>query len=281
LNKICDLHTHSVYSDGTYTPAEIIDEAIRNGLSAVALTDHNTVDGLPDFIAAARGKDIKVVPGAEFSVDHNGIELHILGLFITPEHFDKVAKLMSDVNRKKEESNIVLIESLSRAGYPLNYEEIKAKTPNGMINRSQIADALIEKGYFSSKNECFNSILSPQAGHYKEPKRLTALEIISFIKSINALPVLAHPFLDENEKEKILDFLPQAKKQGLVGIECYYSTYSEKDTEELIQVAERLGLVCSGGSDFHGKAKAGIELGSGYGNLKIPYECYTKLKALL
>ena len=281
MNKICDLHTHSVYSDGTYTPAEIIDEAIRNGLSAVALTDHNTVDGLPSFIAAAVGKDIEIVPGAEFSVDHNGIELHILGLFITPEHFDKVAKLMSDVNRKKEESNIVLIESLSRAGYPLNYEEIKAKTPNGMINRSQIADALIEKGYFSSKNECFNSILSPQAGHYKEPKRLTALEIISFIKSINALPVLAHPFLDENEKEKILDFLPQAKKQGLVGIECYYSTYSEKDTEELIQVAEHLGLVCSGGSDFHGKAKHGIELGSGYGNLKIPYECYTKLKALL
>ena len=281
MSKICDLHTHSVYSDGTCTPAEIIDEAIKIGLCAVALTDHNTIDGLTDFIEAARGKDIEIVPGAEFSVDYEGTELHVLGLFIDPEQFDKVSALMADVNRKKEESNIALIESLSRAGYPLDYESIKAKTPNGMINRSHIADAMVEKGYVSSKEECFNTLLSPSAGHYKEPQRLTAFEIISFIKSINALPVLAHPFLNEEEKDKIVKFLSLAKDEGLVGIECYYSTYSDADTNELLGLSDRIGLVCSGGSDFHGKAKQNLELGSGYGNLKIPYECYTKLKSLL
>ena len=104
MNKLCDLHTHSVYSDGTFTPAEIIDEAIKIGLSAVALTDHNTVDGLPDFISAANGKRIEIVPGAEFSADYNGTELHILGLFISPEHFGTVSALMANVNKLKEEN---------------------------------------------------------------------------------------------------------------------------------------------------------------------------------
>ena len=151
MNKICDLHTHSIYSDGTCTPAEIIDEAIKIGLSAVALTDHNTVDGLSDFIEAACDKDIEIVPGVEFSVDYEGTELHILGLFIDPVYFEKVSALMTDVNRRKEESNIALVDSLSRAGYPLDHEAIKSKTPNGMINRSHIADAMVEKGYVSSK----------------------------------------------------------------------------------------------------------------------------------
>ena len=275
---ICDLHTHSIYSDGTYSPAEIIDEAIKIGLSAVALTDHNTVDGLKDFISSARGKGIEIVPGAEFSVDYEGTELHLLGLFIKPEHFNAVSELMLSVNKSKEESNLALIQSLSLAGYPLDYEAIKGKTPNGKVNRSQIADAMLEKGYVSSKDEAFATILSPEVGHYKEPKRLTALEMIDFIKSIGAVPVLAHPFLNLDEKDKVMKFLRSAKEIGLVGMECYYPTYSEETTQMALRAANELGLVPSGGSDFHGAAKADISLGRGKGSVKVPFESYLRLK---
>ena len=206
MEKICDLHTHSIYSDGTFTPAEIIDNAIDMGLSAVALTDHNTVDGLSHFISAASGKNIEIVTGAEFSVDYDGIELHLLGLFIKSEHFKNISELMESINKSKEESNVALIESLANARYPLDYDAIKAKTPNGKVNRSHIADAMLEKHYVSSKDEAFDTLLSPEAGHYKEPMRLTAMEMIDILRSIDALPVLAHPFLELKHKDKIMKF---------------------------------------------------------------------------
>ena len=275
MNKLCDLHTHSVYSDGTFTPAEIIDEAIKIGLSAIALTDHNTVDGLPDFISAANGKRIEIVPGAEFSADYNGTELHILGLFISPEHFGTVSALMANVNKLKEESNIALIESLNRAGFALDYETIKHSTPNGKFNRAHIAAAMVEKGYISSIKEGFDTYLSKSSGYYKEPQRLTAREIIDFIDSIGAVSVLAHPFLNLSERE-LVEFL--STTEGLRGMECYYSDYDNKTTNISLRIANEFGLICSGGSDFHGTNKPSIKLGSGKGDLRVPFESYLALK---
>lgn len=144
--KTCDLHIHSIYSDGTYTPKEIIDSAVNIGLSAVALCDHNTVDGLPDFLAAANNKNIQAITGTEFSVDYNGTELHLLGLHIPRRHFDTITDLMNDVNDKKKQRNIDLIESLNRAGYKIDYDSIKNTTPNGKFNRAHIAAELTKKG---------------------------------------------------------------------------------------------------------------------------------------
>jgi predicted metal-dependent phosphoesterase TrpH len=206
MEKLCDLHTHSIYSDGTCTPLEIIDEALKLGLSAIALTDHNTADGLPCFVSAAKDKNIAAVPGVEFSADYNGKELHILGLFISPDHFGKVSDLMESVNNRKEKSNIDLIESLKTAGVDLDYETIKSATPNGKVNRAHIAAAMVEKGYISSIKEGFDTVLSKSSGHYKEPQRLTAAEIINFISSIGAVSILAHPFLNLKESE-LIDFL--------------------------------------------------------------------------
>ena len=144
MNKFCDLHTHSIFSDGTFTPAEIIEAAIANNLSAVALTDHNTVSGLPDFLAYAKGKDIEAVAGAEFSVEYNGKELHVQGLFIPEEAFAHVETLMREVNERKEKSNLELIASLARSGYALNYEELKSRV-KGMVNRAVVARAMVER----------------------------------------------------------------------------------------------------------------------------------------
>lgn len=275
--KTCDLHTHSIYSDGTYTPKELIDSAIEIGLSAVALCDHNTADGLPDFLAAANNKNIKAIAGAEFSVDYNGTELHLLGLYIQENQFDKVTDLMNDVNDRKKQSNIDLIASLNKAGYEIDYNSIKNSTPNGKFNRAHVAAELTKKGYTDSIKQAFDTLLSPAWGHYKEPERLCFFEMIDFIKSIGAVPVLAHPFLNLTKAELEI-LLPSAKKQGLVGMECYYSLYNATTTKEAIDLAEKFQLKYSGGSDFHGENKPDIKLGVGRGNLKIPYDWSVGLK---
>lgn len=274
---ICDLHIHSIYSDGTSTPHEIIEKSIELGISAIALTDHNTVDGLPFFAEAALGKNIDIVLGAEFSVDYNGKELHLLGLFIKPEHFNKISALMSEVMALKERSNIDLVNALVAAGFDLDYNEIKRNTPNGKTNRAHIATAMMNKGYVSSVNEAFKTYLSKDGIYYKEPKRIDVFEMIDFIKSIGAVSVLAHPFLNLSEDE-LSSFLPIAKQRGLDGMECYYSLYDDETITASLWLADKFGLLPSGGSDFHGSRKPDIELGIGKGNLKIPYEWYLELK---
>ena len=277
MKQLCDLHTHSAFSDGSYTPAEIIDEAIRIGLSAVALCDHNTVDGLPDFLAAAKGKSLEAIPGAEFSVDYNGKELHLLALYIPENEFDKVTKLMEVSIEAKRRSNIDLIAALNKAGYDIDFETIAKSTPNGKFNRAHVADELTKKGYTKSIKEAFKTILRPEHGYFKKPEKFPAFEIIDFIKEIHAVPVLAHPFLNLSYAE-LENFLPLAKERGLVGMECFYSTYDEKTTKDSIDLADRFGLKYSGGSDFHGDKKPDIQLGIGRGNLEIPYELAAKLK---
>lgn len=268
--KLCDLHTHSIYSDGTYTPAQLVETALDCGLSALALTDHNTVDGLPAFLTAAEGKPIEIVAGAEFSVDYDGTELHLLGLHIPPAAFDRVSNLMQEVNARKEQSNIDLVAALNGAGYAIDYDVIKAKTPNGKCNRAHIAAALTEAGYTASVKEAFKTLLGKDCGYYVEPQRLTVWETIDFIRDIGAVPVLAHPFLNL-EEDALAAFLPRAKERGLVGMECAYSLYDEETTAKSFALADANGLLYSGGSDFHGANKPHIRMGVGQGNLSIPY----------
>jgi len=275
--KLCDLHTHSNFSDGSDTPAQIIRCAVDMGLSAVALCDHNTVYGLPDFMKAARGLPMEAIAGAEFSVDYNGKELHLLGLFIPEKAWEQLSAIMEDVLRRKEESNLALVESLGKAGYPLDYAAIKATTARGLVNRAHIAEELTRLGYTASIKEAFRTLLDAKAGHYKEPRRISVWEMLDTLKQLHAAPVLAHPFLNLNT-EALVSFLPEAKKQGLLGIECYYSDYSRETTAEALALADSLQLLPSGGSDFHGKKKPHIHLGTGTGNLQIPYEWAVRIK---
>lgn len=277
MHKTCDLHTHSIFSDGTYTPTQLIDEAVGIGLSALALTDHNSVDGLPELISAAVDKPIEIVAGAEFSVDYNGTELHLLGLFIPQVYFSQVTDRMTAYNQRKEQSNIDLIASLRRTGMVLDYDAIKNATPNRRINRAHIAAAMLQKGYVGSVAEAFETYLSKTSGYYREPRRLTVWEMLDFIRSIGAVSVLAHPFLQMSEYE-LCHFLPLARDGGLVGMECYYVSYDEATTDISLRMADEIGLLRSGGSDFHGTRKPGISLGCGKGNLKIPHAWYLELK---
>lgn len=272
-----DLHTHSTYSDGTLTPSELVALSVNTGLSAVALCDHNTVAGLPEFLEAAKDTSLTAIPGIEFSSDYEGTELHILALFILPEHYASITALLEQMVQAKEQSNLALIHALHAAGIELDYGSIKGGTPNGQVNRAVIAAEMVRKGYCGSVKEAFSQWLSPKRGYYIPPKRLDAFEVIRFIRSLGAVAVLAHPFLNL-EESRLRVFLQEAKKWGLDGMEVYYPLFDEEKTRLASGIAEEFDLLKSGGSDFHGDNKPDIALGTGKGNLSIPEEVLSGLR---
>ena len=277
MEKLCDLHTHSLYSDGTCTPEQLIELAQEAGLSAIVLSDHNTVAGLPSFIEAAEGSGVEAVPGIEFSTEYQGKELHILGLFVKPESYGQINVLLQQFLQRKDQSNRELVERLAQAGVVLDYDKIKEQSA-GSINRAVIGAEMVEKGYCESVKKAFSDWLSPKQGFYIPPLRPDAFETIGFIKSIGAVAVLAHPFLSLDEQELEV-FLQRAVQAGLDGMEVYYSLFSPEETEKACRIADQFGLLYSGGSDFHGKNKPDIVMGRGKGNLEIPLSWLEKLRA--
>ena len=269
------MHTHSCYSDGTCTPAEMIRLAEEAGLAAIALCDHNTVRGLPDFLEAAKGSNVEAVPGIEFSTEYRGKELHVLGLFVEPEHYPEINELLEEALRRKEQSNIALVERLKEQGFDLDYWDIKAGTPGGSVNRAVIGAYLVHHGFCKTMEEAFDNWLSLERGLYVPPRRPDAYEVIRFIKSIGAVAVLAHPFLNLDE-DGLRTFLTEA--EGLDGMEVYYPRFSEIQTALACQIAEEFSLVKSGGSDFHGTNKPDIRMGTGTGSLRVGLECLEELR---
>lgn len=271
MKKFCDLHTHSYYSDGTYSPSEIIHEAVSLGLSAVALCDHNTTRGLSEFMSAADGTDITAIRGIELTSEYKGRELHILGLFIPEDNIPLMQEFADRFEIRKEKSNIELARALNDDGYKIDYAEMRSKNPKGYINRAHFAAELTRLGYTESIREAFRTLLNPSNKYYTPPIRPDSLDVIAFTSQIGAVPVLAHPFLSMNEA-LLLEFLPQAKEHGLVGMETLYSKYSPDETARATKIATEFQLKQSGGSDFHGGRKPDINLGTGKGDLRVPLE---------
>ena len=274
----CDLHTHSIFSDGTYTPSEIIAEAKRLGL-IVALTDHNTVAGLPEFMDAARKYGVTAVSGVELSTEYDGKELHLLGLFVLPKHYAAIERMVKEQHVLKEISNMELVERLNQAGYLIDYAKVKRRNPSGNANRAHMAAELMEQGYVSSVREAFETILSENGGFYVPPSRLQLLDVIEDLRRIGVLPVLAHPLQELTEAE-LRELLPDAIAAGLVGMETMHSSYSPEKIALAEQIASEFQLLSSGGSDFHGSVKPDVSLGTGKGWLQIPAEIYSDLLAV-
>lgn len=277
MEKLCDLHVHSHFSDGTCSPAELISLAKQAGLSAIALCDHNTVSGLPDFMAAGEGSGVETVAGIEFSTEYADTELHILGLFIKPEHYGIIHAMMEDLLRRKEQSYMDMVQRLQRAGYDLDYAAIKAATASGFVNRAVVGAELTRLGYAQSVQDAFKNLLAPKHGYYVPPKRPDAYEIIGFIKQLGAVAVLAHPFLNLDEAG-LREFLPRAVEMGLDGMEVQYPKYDEATTALAGRMAREFGILPSGGSDFHGANKPDIAMGVGRGSLRIPLEYLENLR---
>lgn len=279
MEQICDLHIHSTYSDGTFSPAQLIHLAEEQHVYALALCDHNTVAGLPDFLKAAAESTVRAIPGVEFSTDYRNTELHILGLFLKPQHYGAVTERVEQMLRRKEQSNLDLIAGLKAAGIDLDYNKIKAGTPGGSVNRAVIAADMVRCGYCASVKEAFSQWLSEKHGYFHPPRRLDALETIRFIKSIGAVAVLAHPFLNLDE-QGLREFLQEAVPAGLDAMEVYYPKFSEAQTKLAESIAAEFNLLPSGGSDFHGANKPDIQMGTGRNNLHIPHSVLENLAAI-
>lgn len=277
MAAIVDLHIHSTYSDGTLTPEALVRLAEERKLEAIALCDHNTVEGLSSFLAAAQSSPVEGIPGIEFSTDYHGTELHVLGLFIEPQYYDAVHENVSEMLRYKEKSNQDLVEALKSAGICLDYAAIKAGTPDGYVNRAVIAAEMVRLGYCESVKECFSKWLSPKRGFYTPPRRLDVFAVIRFIESIGSVAVLAHPFLNLDETG-LRQFLKEAVPCGLDAMEVYYPKFTPEQTKLACSIAEEYGLLLSGGSDFHGENKPDIQLGTGRGDLAVPYALLERLR---
>ena len=273
----CDLHTHSLHSDGSSTPSQIIAQAKALNLT-VALTDHNTVSGLPEFMAEAENQGVRAVPGIEFSTLWDKQELHLVGLFVAPEHYDSLEQVAREYHALKEASNIQLAERLNAAGYTMDYDEIRRRNPGGNINRAHIAVELLRLGYVSSVQEAFETLLGEEHGYYVPCRRLDIRDAIRLLRSIHAVPILAHPLKDLSE-QALRQALPELIDAGLVAMETHHSSYDDETISLATQIAGEFGLLPSGGSDFHGQAKPDIRLGVGKGNLRIPLSFCDNLMA--
>ena len=270
--KLCDLHVHSNYSDGTVSPQKLIAMAQAAGLSAVALTDHNTVNGLPEFVEAAQATNVMAIPGVELSTGFGAEdrEIHMLGLLLPEASWPKVTDYAAKRNAAKAQSNRDCVQRLARAGYAIDYDEIIAGRENVSINRVHIAEALLTKGYVESVKQAFRTLLHPGNGYYVEPAKLPVMEAIGKIREWGGAAVWAHPLLNL-KGDDVVRFLREAVPAGLQGMETRYSLFGVEEEAHLDSLAAQFGLLPSGGSDFHGANKPDIAMGSGKGGLHVPF----------
>ncbi|MBR4113139.1 MAG: PHP domain-containing protein [Anaerotignum sp.] len=277
---IIDLHAHSTASDGTYSPAEVAELAKKLGLSAIALTDHDTIEGLDEFQKTGNALGIETIPGIEFAAlweKHHRPEIHLVGLGFDPAHPALLSR-MQEIRQSRDLRNNKMCEKLSSIGLHITIEEVAANAGGEIITRAHFANVLLQKGYIAKKEDAFSRYISPGLPGYVEREFLTPALCIQTIKEAGGAAVLAHPTLYGLGMEQLEELCEELIPYGLDGIECQYSTYSPAETKAITALAEKMDLLPSGGSDFHGKNKPNIHLGSGKSNLAIPYGFWEELK---
>ena len=263
-----DLHTHTTASDGTLSPRELVLLAARSGLSAVAITDHDTVDGLPEAMAAGRESGVTVVGGVELSVFDGRRALHLLGLFL-PERPGDLARVLAGLRDTRHDRNRLILEKLAAMGIALDYDEVLALA-GGSLCRPHIAAALMKKGVVTSVKEAFARLLGPNGRAYVPKKKMSLERAVSLLLAEGATPAIAHPFLLRLNGRALERLLAEYKELGVGAIEALYSEHSQSQTREYLALAAKLDLGITGGSDFHGAAKPDIRLGVGKGDLRVP-----------
>lgn len=275
-----DLHVHSIFSDGTNTPQELIQMAEERSLRGLALTDHDTVGGIPDFLAAAENSAVEPVPGIEFSAECDQGTMHVLGYYIDhtcPVVLDKIEK----VRKGREERNLEILKRLNKLGYVVLWSDVKRHAGVDVVGRPHFAAALVERGHVANKKKAFDLLLAKGRPAYQERYRYSAQECIDLIRKAGGVAVLAHPATIGLPDDELKSLICDLKEGGLVGIEAYYAEHHPENIKKYSAWAKELGLICTGGTDFHGKMTPDLKLGSGFGGLRVPDEVIDQLKAAL
>jgi predicted metal-dependent phosphoesterase TrpH len=261
-----DLHVHTSASDGKYAPAELVKLAAGNGLSLLAITDHDTVAGIPAAMEAVRAfPDLKIIPGVEISSHAPGSEVHVLGYFMDYKNPELLAQL-AELGNSRQDRARGIVEKLRGLGLDITIERVQEIAGGGSIGRPHIAQALMEKGYVSSFQEVFTKYIGQGGPAYVERIKLTPDDAVALILQCGGLPVLAHPSTI-NDAEAVVRRLAAG---GLVGLEAYYKDYTDEQRREMVNLAYRYNLIPTGGSDYHGIDESTEVM---LGDAGVPKEC--------
>jgi 3',5'-nucleoside bisphosphate phosphatase len=271
-----DLHSHSSFSDGSDTPTELVHRAMELGLTAIALTDHDTQEGVGEAQAAADG--IELIPGTELSLTRTEGGMHLVVLWLEPGP-GPLQDRLAEIQHARGSRNQNIVDELTRLGMPISLEEVLVEAGEGSVGRPHIAAVMVAKGYVPDIKSAFDLWLANGAPAYVKRRLLTPEEGIGLALESGAVPILAHPHtLGVNRASEMADLLDELKGYGLVGLEAHYSAYQQHERYGYDDLARRFGLIPSGGSDYHGTYKEGLELGSGYGDLHIPERILENLR---
>lgn len=274
-----DLHTHTTASDGTDTPSELIKNAIACALSAIAITDHDTVDGIEEALHAASNTTLSVISGIELSCFYQGKEIHILGYFIdwkNPRLLQKLQQLKKERNLRNEQMR----QKLADANMPLTMEEISGSDPRTVITRAHFAKAMKQAGYVKSISEAFDKYIGDGCPCYVLKPEFSPEDAISIIQQAKGLAVLAHPMLYHFSYQDLEALLAHLKQVGLVGVEVYHSSHNTGNSQRLREFIRPYHLLPTGGSDYHGANKPNVMLGKGYGSMRISASLLKDLEML-
>lgn len=268
--NLVDLHVHSNASDGTLTPTEVVSLAVKKNLTAIALTDHDTIDGLKEAKEASFNQPLEIIPGIELSCVYQGQEIHILGLFVdsSDSHF------ISEINELKnirDKRNQEMIRRFQEADMKITLEEVTAGNPNTVITRAHFARVLYEKGYVKTMDQAFKKYLTYGVHFCPKKEDITPEHAMKILTDNHAFPVLAHPCQYRMGDKKTEELVRDLKDLGLLGLEVYHSSNNSYESGKLKKLSKQYNLYPTGGSDFHGSNKPDIDLGSGRGGLRISH----------
>ena len=248
MTSLVDLHLHSTASDGVFPPAEVVRMAAERSLQYIALTDHDSIDGIAEALTEAdKHPSLTVIPGVEISTDIAEGDVHILGYFVDWQDKEFKQKL-AGMRVSREERGLAMVQKLAELGMPLEWSRVKEIAGDAVIGRPHIAQAMMENGYISYFGEAFEKYISRNGPAYAERIKLGPIEAVALIQSAGGLAVMAHPLTLPNYEELI----QKLATAGLVGIEVHYPSHREYEIQQLKQLAKKLGLVATGGTDYHG-----------------------------
>jgi len=274
-----DLHIHTTASDGVMSPSEIVRYAKAKGLQAIAITDHDTIEGLEEGLLEGERIDFEVIPGIEISAEHCPGSMHLLGFFLDIHH-PLLNERLGYLQKARAERNPKIVDRLNRLGIELTYEEVLKASGGGQVGRPHFAQVLLEKNYVRSFQEAFERFLKKGAPAYVDKFRFKAKEAIHFINEAKGVAVLAHPnTLNMNGYSELENLILRLTEEGLRGIEVYYPEHSVLEVAQYKTLAERYGLLMTGGTDYHGIEKNGLDIGVGRGDMRLPYSIVEGLKA--
>jgi predicted metal-dependent phosphoesterase TrpH len=255
-----DLHVHSTASDGTLRPSELIQLALRRGVDVLAIADHDSVSGLEEAFATSSSTSLTVVPAVELSAAVDGYDVHVLAYYVdplSPELLAELALLREDRRRRAEE----MVSALRAGGIPVTMDEVLALSDGGAVGRSHIARALVGSGHAENVASAFKRYIGRGREYYRAKRSRTPMEVIDSVREFGAIPVLAHPGVTSADA-----FIPAMVASGLLGIEAYHADHTQSQRERYARMAAKLGLITTGGTDYHGPQAHNPELGS----MKVP-----------